>query len=240
VNGKVSSFTSAGCSTARNKGTCTNRLTIRRDVLEAHVLDGLRHHLMDPALFEEYCDEFTLELARLRRQEQDARASLERDLDKVNRGIRRIIEAIKAGVSPLSIKDEMNILESRKQDLMARLQAAPEEKPLIHPGLAKLYRRKVADLSEALNGEETRTEAAELIRSLVEAIVLVPEDGALKVELKGDLAGILKLCSESKSLSGWTPERLSQVKLVAGARCQLSRNFAPDEEDQSFRHFRWA
>ena len=42
-----------GCSTARNKGetACGNRLTIRRDALEATVMDGLRSRLMDPALF---------------------------------------------------------------------------------------------------------------------------------------------------------------------------------------------
>jgi hypothetical protein len=42
-----------GCSTARNKGEtlCGNRLTIRRDALEATVMDGLRGRLMDPDLF---------------------------------------------------------------------------------------------------------------------------------------------------------------------------------------------
>ncbi|WP_430635605.1 recombinase zinc beta ribbon domain-containing protein [Sphingomonas hankookensis] len=35
-----------GCSTARNKGTCDNRKNIRRDQLEARVLNALRHHLM--------------------------------------------------------------------------------------------------------------------------------------------------------------------------------------------------
>ena len=38
-----------GCATARNKGTCDNRLNIRRDALETSVLSGLRAHLMDPA-----------------------------------------------------------------------------------------------------------------------------------------------------------------------------------------------
>jgi hypothetical protein len=45
-----------GCSTARNKGTCDNRKNIRRDQLEARVLNALRHHLMDPALFKEFCE----------------------------------------------------------------------------------------------------------------------------------------------------------------------------------------
>ena len=205
-----------GCSTARNKGTCNNRLNIRRDVLEATVLDGLRHHLMDPALFEEFCSEFTRELNRLRREEHNARSSREAELQKVERNIRRLIQAIKDGVPALTIKDELTELEDRKQRLAASLAAAPEEQPIIHPNLAQLYRRKVADLMAALERNDSQAEAFDLIRSLVEEITLVPVDGELKVELKGDLAGILALCSEAKSRPGMTPERLEQLKLVAG------------------------
>lgn len=61
----------------------------------------------------------------------------------------------------------------------------------------------------------TLTPPFELIRSLTDEIVLVPVNGKLKVELKGDLAGILELCTESKSPSGFSPERLLQVKLVS-------------------------
>ena len=37
-----------GCATARNKGTCDNRLNVRRDTLEEQLLDCLRSKLMDP------------------------------------------------------------------------------------------------------------------------------------------------------------------------------------------------
>jgi hypothetical protein len=40
-----------GCSTARNQGTCANRLTIRRDRLEATVLDACKRALNDPQLW---------------------------------------------------------------------------------------------------------------------------------------------------------------------------------------------
>ena len=76
--------------------------------------------------------------------------------------------------------------------------------------MANVYRQKVADLHDALHSEETRAEAFELIRSLVDEITLVPVDGELRIELKGDLAGILSLCTQSKSPSVLTPERLSQ------------------------------
>ena len=62
-----------GCSTARNKGTCDNRSNIRRDRLEARVLNALRDHLMEPTLFREFCDEFTREMNRLR---MEGRASI--------------------------------------------------------------------------------------------------------------------------------------------------------------------
>ncbi len=54
-----------GCSNARNRGTCSNRLTIRRDVLEASVLSGLKTHLMQPELVKEFAAEYHRELNRL-------------------------------------------------------------------------------------------------------------------------------------------------------------------------------
>ena len=38
-----------GCANARNKGTCDNKGTMRRDDLETAVLDGLQNRLMEPA-----------------------------------------------------------------------------------------------------------------------------------------------------------------------------------------------
>ncbi|SDF09788.1 recombinase family protein, partial [Rhodospira trueperi] len=48
-----------GCATARNKGTCSNLRTIRRDRMEETILSGLRDHLMDPALYAVFAEEFT-------------------------------------------------------------------------------------------------------------------------------------------------------------------------------------
>ena len=40
--------------------------------------------------------------------------------------------------------------------------------------MAEIYRRKVADLAAALNAQETRAEAAEILRGLIERIELRP------------------------------------------------------------------
>ena len=71
-----------------------------------------------------------------------------------------------------------------------------------------------------LNNENTLAEATEAIRSLIEAVRLVPKDGALRIELYGELAALLALGNDkpkthkNKHLRGDTSE--VQVTLVAG------------------------
>ena len=45
-----------GCANARNKGTCDNKATMRRDDLESAVLDGLQHRLMEPTRTRIFCE----------------------------------------------------------------------------------------------------------------------------------------------------------------------------------------
>jgi hypothetical protein len=63
-------------------------------------------------------------------------------------------------------------------------------KPRLHPGLAEVHRRKVAALQDAL-ASEGGLEIQEAIRGLVEAILLMPQDRKLAIEVRGDLAAIL-------------------------------------------------
>lgn len=98
--------------------------------------------------------------------------------------------------------------------------------PLLHPNLAETYRRKVAALRDTLGGPNGNSEAIELIRSLVEAIMLTPENGRLRIDIKGELAGILALCRDARMNK---PGRLTtvglaeQIKMVAGERNHLYR-----------------
>jgi len=73
-----------------------------------------------------------------------------------------------------------------------------------------------------LSGDKAEPEAVELIRSLVDEIVLRPTDGELQVDLRGDLAAILAIATNKKP-AGELPDGLEQVKLVAGARNHLYR-----------------
>ncbi|MDE2467098.1 MAG: recombinase family protein [Alphaproteobacteria bacterium] len=208
-----------GCSTARNKGTCDNRLNIRRDQLEARVLTALKDHLMNPELFAVFCDEFTRQMNE-RRMEARAAINIARsDLAKVERQIRSMIEAIKSGMFQPSMKGEMDGLEERKAQLTAALASSETPPPVLHPSMAVIYRERVAALHNSLQQDETRAQAAEVIRSLVSEIVLTPAAGLLEIDVRGDLAGILTIAAAGKQksppLSGAGSDG-SQVMMVAG------------------------
>jgi site-specific DNA recombinase len=203
------------CFGARSRGTCTNRLTISRQEVEERVLVALRDKLMRRDLFEDFCREYVRELNRLRMEHRAGLSSARSGLATVEREIRKLVQAIKDGVSALSIKDELLKLEARKAELQSRLDA-PEMPDLLHPRMADVYREKVGSLCLALESEESRTSAAEAIRALVEAIVLEPDGDQLKITLKGDLAGMLSAARDTKR-SPETGDLMVQIKLVAGA-----------------------
>jgi site-specific DNA recombinase len=203
------------CFGARSRGTCTNRLTISRREVEERVLVALRDKLMRRDLFEDFCQEYVRELNRLRMEHRAGLSNARTELAAVEREIRKLVQAIKDGVSALSIKDELLSLEARKAELQSRLNA-PEMPELLHPRMAEVYREKVGSLCHALESEESRTSAGEAIRALIETILLEPDGDELKITLKGDLAGMLSAAGDSKR-SPDTGDLLVQIKLVAGA-----------------------
>ena len=158
------------------------------------------------------------EINRVRGDENARRNRLRVELTQVERRLRRMVEAIADGVPARTLKDELLALELRQEQLEAELAAAPAaQQPLLHPNLAETYRRKVAALAEALADEAVRDDAFELIRSLLDKIVLVPEGEELRIDIHGELASILELCQQSKT-PGRSRASAEQIKMIAGVR----------------------
>lgn len=82
--------------------------------------------------------------------------------------------------------------------------------------MADLYDAKVESLASALQREHTRLEASEMLRGLIDSIVLTPEKGQLRIELRGNLAAMLAAAQKTKR-SPETGDLLVPVQLVAGA-----------------------
>ena len=227
-----------GCATARNKGTCDNRLNIRRDALEASILNGLRTHLMEPELFKEFCAEFTREVNRLRIEQGADLVAMRGELPRIEREVGKLLAAIKAGGPIEAIVEDMKRLEARKAELKEKLEEAEEPPPLLHPNMAEIYRQRVATLYESLQSEEGKTEAAEVFRTLVDQVTLVPEAEELAIVLRGDLAAILRFAAGKKnpdflSEAGVLDGLLSQASVVAGRRNARSLRNGPGDPENS-------
>ena len=63
---------------------------------------------------------------------------------------------MKAGLFAPAMKDEMAAMEERRARLVGSMRDQVEELPILHPGLAGVYRRKVEKLGEVLNKDDLR------------------------------------------------------------------------------------
>ncbi len=192
--------TQIGCSSARNKGTCSNKLSISRTYLEEDILGALQSQLMDPELCALFCKEYTEHLNRLRRTRIDATEHQRKELAKLERERVRIVDAIKNGLPADMVREDAERISSRMEVLKNTLESEPASEPILHPAMADMYAREVQRLIKTLNEPDHREEAAGLIRGLIDKIVLTPAPNRdrLMVNLEGDLAQILAMsvCEE--------------------------------------------
>ncbi len=209
-----------GCATHRSKGTCSNNRGIKRQDIEHRVLAGLKDKLMAPELVAEFVAEFQREMNRMGREAEQRLAEHRRELNAIERKIEAVLRAVEDGMYHPTMKARLTALEARKVELGSELAAGASPTVLrVHPKLPEIYRDKVARLEAALADEATKSEAMELIRGLIDKIVLTPAEDGLKAELYGDLAEILAFSEGAKSQH---PSRAEgcQLSVVAGARNQ--------------------
>jgi hypothetical protein len=80
---------------------------------------------MHPEMVTAFIDEFHRELNRQAAERDLCRRRATHELEKAEREIRRLIEAIKASVPGGAVKDEMATLEEKRLDLLAQVDSTP-------------------------------------------------------------------------------------------------------------------
>jgi hypothetical protein len=189
------------CSARREKSTCNANRGIGAAELEQRVLNGLRDILLgNERLIDEFTAEFKRELTRLQKEEHGAKRRLLKELQDVERGIKRCLDFITGGDGdPGSVRDHLRHLEARKREIDADLKSQQDGADVaIHPNLPELYRKKVAKLQQALQHEATRPQVVETIRSLIDRIEILPgrARGHCEVTIVGALAHILAFAQQ--------------------------------------------
>ena len=214
------------CSTKRERGTCASTVGIKAIDLENRILSGLKDILLgNEDLIEAFVAEFKAEIIRLRKQRGSHERQAQKELNKVNRAIKRCLSFITEGDGdPGLVRDELRSLEGRKKDLELSLAADHREQEVeLHPNIAELYGRKVAELQSLLTDETSRPQAMELIRAMIDRIEVHKgeERGKPEVILIGALSEILAFTQGNTTAA--PNSNNGRVLMVAGARNQLFR-----------------
>jgi site-specific DNA recombinase len=186
-----------GCLGHFRKGICDNGRTIRRGDIERRVLAGLTDKLVSPEAVAVAVRAYAEETNR---QNRERRAQAEADcrsLEKIERGIKGIMDAIEDGMYQPAMKARMGELDQQKAEIEARLAEAPADLPDVHPNIAEHYRAKVIRLAETLAEPVSNGEAREDIRSLIGEVVITPGEkrGECHATLRGELMAILDLAA---------------------------------------------
>jgi hypothetical protein len=127
-----------GCFGARDQGRCDNHLTIRRDEVEARVLKALQEKLLNQELFEEFCEEFTREMNRLRLERRATLSSAKREVEWIGTRIKKLLDLLLDDeIAVDESKAEIKALDARRKELQAQLETADEPPPLLHPEMGR-------------------------------------------------------------------------------------------------------
>jgi site-specific DNA recombinase len=217
------------CAGSHEKGprACRGMKGIKARKLEAMVLDLLRDHLMQPeavaAFLEDYRAQHQAATAALVERQKSGRKALER----MNAQIANLTDLLADGDRSVSLRTRHRELEAKATALAAELAASSDAiLPDLPDDLAERYRAKVMDLTATLAAPGQVTEAALVLRGLIEKIVITPGEGkSHQIELIGDLPALLSLASQT-ALDGRraTNDNAAaiaaagnSIKLVAGA-----------------------
>jgi len=207
------------CSAARKLGTCTQRKSIKRGVLEDAVLDLLRNRLMQPVAVAEFITAYTSEINNQRGTETADRARQVAERAQTARKLEGLYDAISEGLRTPGLKVRLEALETRLDELDATL-AAPLPTPVrLHPNLSEMYKKKVTELAATLADPEIRPAALEIIRALITRVTVLDGQNGLTLELDGALTAMIGLAQNGKNMleSGVDAKSVaSSVKVVAG------------------------
>jgi site-specific DNA recombinase len=134
-----------------------------------------------------------------------------------------LITAISEGLRGTGLQDRLSALESEKARLEDNLRKPPPSPIRLHPQLADAYRHRVANLARHLNSQDDRTEALDIVRSLIERVAVKPAEGsAIEIEIVGELASMVEVALAPEAAGARTETALRDrerrsVKVVAGA-----------------------
>jgi len=129
---------------------------------------------MEPARTKIFCEEYARAMNSLHAEHNAQRGADSEALNKAERDLVRLVQALLDGIPASAVREKMTELEARRDALRHLLASGEDLNVRVHPNMAEYYRTQVADLRTALSKDGRRREAAEIVCKLVDRIELSP------------------------------------------------------------------
>lgn len=165
-----------GCTAAKKRGTCTNRLTVREGVARRRILGELKHRLTRPAAIRRLRKRVAEGLAKMNRESTSRLRDHEQRLARTRARIDKLVMAVADGLDSESVRMTLRDLEAQARADEAAIEAIERtaSQPIHLPSVDEIVGRAL-DLDAIMEAEPLRARAA-LARFFEEGRVeLVPE-----------------------------------------------------------------
>ena len=170
-----------GCASHREGKTCSNKMTVIQSELEKHLLSGLIDQVSSGALFYELVQGVSEQL-----KSKDATAAnrkleavrdhtqIKNDRQRIGAEIQNVLAAIRSGVPPKSLLDELGRLEGKAAQLDEVLSEsiAPPPKNLTEAEVRSFVEAALGRLRDVMSDSAEKVKAE--LQKRVSSIVLTP------------------------------------------------------------------
>jgi site-specific DNA recombinase len=167
------------CAGQKERGTCSNTVSVRKGPLETATLSILQHQLLTEDHARLFAEEFQREMARLTSMSARQDRSIIDRVAVVTREIDMLAANMLAAVASPALLKLLGDREAEKARLEGQLSmptaVAPSATILSHRAVQQLFKEKVSQLREALDAETVRGEAAEILSTLIESVTIYPD-----------------------------------------------------------------
>ena len=142
----------------------------------ARVLKALQEKLLNQELFDEFCEEFTREMNRLRMNGAPACRQRKREVERIGTSIKKLLNLmLDDGIAVDEGKVEMKALDGRRKELEAQLNRRTSRRRSCTRRWPASTARRSQSSPWPFSSPQSRLEATEALRGLVDAIVLTPD-----------------------------------------------------------------
>ena len=171
------------CGAHRTKGkiACTNDWKVDQQWLEQRIVSEIEKQYTTPDKIDEIAKNIISSVSKNNRDLDKSLSNLESQLKKCDLEIKRLLDAIKSGIDPSLITEEVNNLKEKKEDLGAKISNV--KKSYRNQGKIDVETLKCffANFGQAYKNANVR-EKRGLIRTFVRHIELKPEAEEIQVE----------------------------------------------------------